>query len=86
MARFSQFQSNRKQNENVSEADIRQKYDSYKNMSKEQLNENLLREVARQKSNGSFDYNTLEAMVGSLQGMLPPADYENIKRILESLK
>ena len=55
-------------------------------MSKQQLNQTLLSEVAKQKANGTFDYSQLESMVNSLQGVLPAKDYENIRSMLESLK
>lgn len=83
MGKFSQFSSNVNR---ATEQDIRQKFDSYKDMSKPQLQETLMREVAKQKANGSFDYKTLESMVDGLQGMLSPQEYDNIRKILESLK
>lgn len=86
MARFSQFNSQKQNEKNVREEDIRQKFDTYKDMSKSQLSQTLLEEVAKQKAEGSFDYQRLESMVDSLQGMLPWQDYQNIRRLLESLK
>ncbi|MBQ8909337.1 MAG: hypothetical protein IJY90_03530 [Clostridia bacterium] len=85
MAKFSQFKSEG-QNQSVSEEQIRNKYDTYKNMSKQQLNQTLLSEVAKQKQSGNFDYNKLESMVNSLQGILPEQDYQNVRSLLESLK
>ena len=55
-------------------------------MSKEQLNNELLKEVKKQKENGSFDFNALSNMVENLRGILPASEYENIRRILENLK
>ena len=86
MAKFSQFQNSNKGNENASQDEIRNKYDQYKDMSSTQLNQELLSEVARQKANGQFDYQALENMVNSLQGVLPWQDFQNIRRILETLK
>ncbi len=85
MGRLSDFQSTRTSGMSQEE-ELKQKYDSLKDMNKDQLNSELMREVARQKSSGSFDYNTLSNMVESLRGSLPQSDYENIKRILESLR
>ena len=84
MAQFSKFKT--KNDNKESEQNIREKYDIYKDMSKTQLNQELFKEVARQKENGSFDYNALEGMVESLRGVMPQQDYENIRRMLESLK
>ena len=94
MAKLSQFSnSTGKKNERayneqdkVSQTDIQDKFNTYKDMSKEELNNQLLKEVARQKSEGSFDYNSLERMVDSLQGSISANEYNNIKRLLESLK
>lgn len=88
MAKLSEFEFNNKdnKNENVKEDDIKERFDKYKNMSKEELNSQLLSEVARQKAVGSFDYNALSKMVENLRGTLPEQDFNNIKRILESLR
>lgn len=90
MSKLSDFKSYTQNNDNkkksFSEDDLKQKYDTYKDMSKEELNSQLLKEVARQKSQGTFDYNTLSSMVEGLKGSLPENDFNNIKRILESLK
>ena len=82
MAKLSEFQSAQNSDENK----IREKFDTFKNMSKEQLNEQLLKEVSRQKGEGVFDYEKLSAMVENLKGFLPANEYENVKRILESLR
>lgn len=86
MAKFSQFKSDGSQNKTINQQDAYKKYEEYKDMSKPQLSQMLYEEVAKQKAEGSFDYNQLETMVDSLQGMLPNSDYQNIRRILESLK
>jgi len=83
MAKFSQFKS---QGKRVSEEDIKNKYNTFKDMSKDDLSKTLLQEVAKQKAEGSFDYSQLENMVNSLQGILPNGDFENVRRLLESLK
>lgn len=88
MAKLSEFEfnNNRQKEEKVTEQDLREKFDEYKDMSKDQLNSQLFSEVARQKAQGTFDYNKLSDMVESLRGALPEQDYNNIKRILESLR
>lgn len=85
MGKLSEFKNEEKKY-NTQEEELKEKYDKYKNMNKQELDAALLQEVARQKQNGSFDYNALEGMVESLRGSLPENDYNNIKRILESLK
>lgn len=82
-------QKAKEQNENkknISEKDIMDKYNEYKDLSASQLNDELFKEVAKQKQDGSFNYAQLENMVESLKGSLSPENYQNMKRILESLK
>ena len=55
-------------------------------MSWSHLNKELFKEVAKQKQAGTFDYARLEGMLESLRGSLTEENYQNMKRILESLK
>ena len=87
MSRFSQFNTTQgNHNTRVSQDDLHKTYDNYKNMSQSQLNASLLNEVAKQKANGTFDYQALCNMVESLRGMIPDADFKNVKRLLENLR
>lgn len=91
MPRLSDFNFNNTEKNHTSdnsnfEQDIYQKYNQYKDLSESELNRELLNEVARQKSNGSFDYNRLASMLESIRGALGEDNYQNMKRILESLK
>ena len=88
MSKLSDFKNSNKEKlkSNVSQAEIQDKFNQYKDMSKEQLNNQLLSEVAKQKMQGTFDYENLERMVNSLQGSLSNQEFENIKRLLGSLK
>ncbi len=87
MSKLSQYKrEDGERNGEDAQKELQNKYNTYKNMSKEQLNVQLMQEVARQKSSGSFDYEALSSMVETLKGALPEKDYQNVKRILESLK
>ena len=91
MPKLSDFNFNNTEKNHTSdnsnfEQDIYQKYNQYKDLSESELNRELLNEVARQKSNGSFDYNRLASMLESIRGTLGEDNYQNMKRILESLK
>ena len=86
MARFSQFSSNEKNNARVTESDLKEKFDSYKDLSSGQLHQTLFEEVAKQKASGNFDYQALANMVESMRALLPQQDYEKVKKLLESLK
>ena len=81
MGKISDFNYNEKVKEELTD-----KYQTYKDMNKEELNSELLKQVNKQKSDGTFDYEKLENMVNALQGTLPQENFENIKRILQSLK
>lgn len=83
MAKFSQFHQEKK---NVSEKELKEKFNEYKDMNSADLHSTLLCEVAKQKSVGSFDYDSLRSMVDSLAGVLPAGDYEKVVKLLESLK
>lgn len=85
MPKLSEFNFEKKE-KTVNEEDVRGQFEKYKDMSKQELNYQLLSEVARQKSQGTFDYDKLSQMVEGLKGSLPEQDYNNIKRILESLR
>ena len=85
MAKFSQFTSHSGE-QKIDEKQIRDKYDEYKNMNQDELNQALFSEVAKQKANGNFNYSELEKMVNSLQGMLPANDFENVRNLLNKLK
>ncbi len=93
MSRLSQFSSNNKrttsqnaEKKNFDQTQIKEKFDLYKNMSKEELNSQLFSEVARQKMQGTFDYNALYNMVESIKSGLSHEQYKNIMGLLESLK
>ena len=75
-------QKNIKSNEDI----LREKYDEFMGMSQEELSNRLFSEVASQKQKGTFNYEKLLQMVESLHGSIPEEYYNNIKRILESLR
>lgn len=86
--RLSDFNNNKteKVEENVTEKNIMDKYNQYKDLSSDQLSQELFKEVSRQKANGTFDYQRLESMLDSIKGSLSEENYQNMKRILESLR
>lgn len=89
MAKLSQFDYYSRQNKtkkSVSEEDIAKKYNSLKDMPKDQLERQLFDEVAKQKREGTFDYEQLESLVEGLKSGLSEQDYQNVKRMLSLLK
>ena len=71
---------------NVEENDIVKEYNKIKDLSQQEINAKLFDEVAKQKRDGTFDYQKLEQMVENLKGGLSEQDYKNVKRMLELLK
>lgn len=89
MGKLSQFDYTKRQDkraETVSEEDIAKKYNSLKDMPKDQLERQLFDEVAKQKREGTFDYEQLESLVKELKSGLSEQDYQNVKRMLSLLK
>ena len=94
MGRLSDFKPNensqkddvKSKKESITEKDVMDKYNQYKDMSSSQLNNELFKEVAKQKQAGTFDYARLEGMLESLRGSLTEENYQNMKRILETLR
>lgn len=86
MTKLSEFKSNEPHKKAITEQDLQQTYEKYKDKSQSELFETLMQQVNAQKANGTFDYFALQEMVDSLQGSLPRENFENIKRILERLK
>ena len=90
MAKLSDFnkQLNTKTqtSNNVEENYIVKEYNKIKDLSQQEINAKLFDEVAKQKRDGTFDYQKLEQMVENLKGGLSEQDYKNVKRMLELLK
>ena len=84
---FNQGQTENRENKtSPTEEDIMAKYNQYKDLSSDQLSQELFRETSRQKQNGTFNFSQLSSMVDSLKGSLPDEQYQNMKRLLDSLK
>lgn len=62
------------------------KYNELKDLSHDDLSKKLIDEVARQKQNGTFNYNQILQTMEGLRGFMPQENYENMKRILDTLK
>ena len=57
----------------------------YQNMPRDELMQNFYAEVAKQKTNGTFNLNALEASIDSLDAFLNPEQKKNIKELLKNL-
>ncbi len=76
---------NSKLNSNIQD-DVLKQYENIKNMSQSEAQNQLFNEVLKQKQNGTFNFEGLSKQVESLKGYLPEKDYNNLKKLLESLR
>ncbi len=82
--RLSQFEN--KNSTSQKEDDIINKYNELKDLPQDELSRRLLSEVEKQKREGTFNYAQLSSNVEMMKGFVPKSTYENMKRILDSLK
>lgn len=79
--------ANKTDKKKVTDAEqMKQTYDQLKNLDASSLQAKLAEEVAQQKANGTFNYSLLQSSLESMKAFLPPENYENLKRLLESIK
>ncbi len=65
--------------------DAKDLVNKYANMTQDELRYNLMKEVANQKANGTFDKGKLSFMLDSIKHLLPEQAYIQIKQALEVL-
>ena len=65
--------------------DAKDLVNKYANMTQDELRYNLMKEVANQKANGTFDKGKLSFMLDSIKRLLPEQAYIQIKQALEVL-
>lgn len=73
-------------NYSKTEKDLKNNYDQLKDCSADELMQKLFQEVKMQKDRGIFDYDGLKNTIEQAKIYLPEQTYENILRIVESLK
>lgn len=66
--------------------DIVKEYNKLKDLGSDELTTMLFNEVNKQKSDGTFNYESLIASIESIKEMIPQNTYENLKKLVESLK
>lgn len=81
----NQKQDSNKYDENMKE-NLQNKFNEFSQMSQENLMQELFKEVAKQKNNGTFDYQKLEQTLSILRPTLGEDNYQNMKKILENLR
>lgn len=73
-------------NQTQRQKSLQEEYDKLKDCDSDQLMQKLSSEVAKQKENGVFDADGLLQTIESMKWYLPKQTYENMIRIVESLK
>lgn len=86
LSEFKNEKQNSQKTSAKSDADLMDKYNELKDLSHDDLSKKLIDEVARQKQNGTFNYNQILQTMEGLRGFMPQENYENMKRILDTLK
>ena len=72
--------------QNEQKEGIENEANSLQNMSQEELLQQFLSEVNKQKQDATFDFEGLKATIESMKNILPEQSYSNIMKILESIK
>ena len=83
---MSKNQSTSKIRNTNSQKNINQAYEDLKDRPADELFSMLSKEIQNQKLNGTFDYETLRNSVEKIKTYLPTQTYENMIRIIDSLK
>ncbi len=65
---------------------MKKSYEDLKDLGSDELMERFRKEVQQQKENGTFDVNLLVNSIDKIKMYLPEQTYENIKRIIESIR
>ena len=65
---------------------INEAYEELKGCSSDQLMQRLTNEIQNQKNRGVFDYDSLVSSIDKIKMYLPAATYDNMIKIIESLK
>lgn len=66
--------------------DLMKKYNELKDLPEDELSKKLMQEAAKQKQEGTFNYEALASMLTNIKGMVPDESYQNMLRILETLR
>lgn len=83
---FADFEYKNEHKSQKSEQDIKSRYNELKDLDRGSLQAKLNEEVAAQKANGTFNYELLQSSLESMRAFLPPENYQNLQRLLESIK
>lgn len=78
--------NDKKQSKNQNNNFTYDQYDKLKNISQSQATQLLFDTVKAQKQAGTFDFEGLQKQVDGFKNYLPKQDFENLQKLLNSLK
>lgn len=86
LSEMSKKKTTEKTSSSSKHQNINQAYDDLKDRSADELFSMLTKEIQNQKLNGTFDYDALRSSIEKIKTYLPTQTYENMIRIIDSLK
>ncbi len=81
-----QSTSSKVSSSNAKSKTITETYEEIKDFSSEELMNRLAKEIQAQKNSGVFDYDALRTSIEKIKIYLPAETYENMIRVIDSLK
>ncbi len=84
--KLSEMKKSEQKTENSQKKTIQENFDAIKDYSADELMKKLAQEIQGQKDNGTFDYEVLIGTIDKIKTYLPKQTYENMIRIIDSLK
>lgn len=83
---FKQFSNEQKSKAENAEKQVENLYNTYKGKSEDELLFELVNHVAKQKENGTFDYQNLENMLSKIMPFLNDRQKEKLNDVLKQIK
>lgn len=83
---FSKSTNNQEKDIQAESKKAQKLYNEYKDLSQDELIAELYKHVAKQKQNGTFDYNSLCKMLGEVSPFLTEEQKQKMEQILKDLK
>lgn len=83
---FKQFSNEQKSKAENAEKQVENLYNTYKGKSEDELLFELVNHVAKQKENGTFDYQNLENILSKIMPFLNDRQKEKLNDVLKQIK
>ena len=83
---FKQFSNEQKANEEQAGKHVENLYNTYKGKSEDELLAELVKHVAKQKENGTFDMNNLQNMLAKIMPFLNNEQKKKLNDVLKQIE